>query len=117
MFGAVIFFLVSVGSGSQAGALTTVAFVLGAITSMAAGYLGMMIAVYSNARCVESCHKGTQRCFIRCSPEPTPSRARMRLFESTIARRSSSVRVLRGVWLRLVPTLVRRAFGDFEPTQ
>ena len=50
VFGAVIYFLVSVGSGSQAGLLTTIAFVLGAITSMVAGYLGMMIAVFSNAR-------------------------------------------------------------------
>ena len=85
VFGAVIYFLVSVGSGSQAGLLTTIAFVLGAITSMVAGYLGMMIAVFSNARCVELCRVGADK------PEPTPScvcaNASFRIDErSTIAK-------------------------------
>jgi len=30
---------------------TTVAFLLGAITSILAGYIGMTVAVYSNYRC------------------------------------------------------------------
>ena len=50
-FAAVIFVLITVGSSMKYGALTATAFVLGALTSMAAGYLGMMIAVFSNARC------------------------------------------------------------------
>jgi Na+/H+-translocating membrane pyrophosphatase len=49
-FSLVIFALVSFGSDFQNGVLTAVAFVLGALTSMTAGYLGMMIAVFSNAR-------------------------------------------------------------------
>ena len=50
-FAAVIFVLITVGSSMKYGALTAIAFVLGALTSMAAGYLGMMIAVFANARC------------------------------------------------------------------
>ena len=35
---------------NQDGILTTVAFVTGAATSMIAGYVGMKVAVFSNAR-------------------------------------------------------------------
>eukprot|EP01050_Picozoa_sp_SAG11_P009486 SAG11_NODE_893_length_6661_cov_7.017220_1_plen_755_part_00 len=38
------------GSDWTVGALTATAFVLGAMTSMCSGYLGMMVAVYANAR-------------------------------------------------------------------
>ena len=30
---------------------TTFAFIIGALTSLLAGYIGMMVAVYSNCRC------------------------------------------------------------------
>ncbi|CAM9936402.1 unnamed protein product [Ectocarpus sp. 12 AP-2014] len=51
IFGAVVFFLVGVGQDSWVeGAFTTGAFVLGAITSILAGYIGMKVAVYSNVR-------------------------------------------------------------------
>ncbi|CAN0111390.1 unnamed protein product [Ectocarpus sp. 6 AP-2014] len=51
IFGAVVFFLVGVGQDSWIeGAFTTGAFVLGAITSILAGYIGMKVAVYSNVR-------------------------------------------------------------------
>ncbi|CAM9452584.1 unnamed protein product [Discosporangium mesarthrocarpum] len=51
LFGAVVFFLVSVGQSSWAqGAFTTGAFVLGAFTSMLSGYIGMKVAVFSNVR-------------------------------------------------------------------
>jgi inorganic pyrophosphatase len=38
------------GGAQQDGILTTVAFVTGAATSMIAGYVGMKVAVFSNAR-------------------------------------------------------------------
>lgn len=58
LFGAVLFMATShtspvSGKGKwdfATGGLTTVAFVVGAITSMISGYLGMMVAVFSNAR-------------------------------------------------------------------
>lgn len=50
VFGLVIFCLIAWGSSVQDGILTTVAFVTGAFTSMISGYLGMKVAVYSNAR-------------------------------------------------------------------
>ncbi|CAN0275264.1 unnamed protein product, partial [Hapterophycus canaliculatus] len=51
IFGAVVFFLVGVGQDSWVeGAFTTGAFVLGAVTSILAGYIGMKVAVYSNVR-------------------------------------------------------------------
>ena len=41
---------------------TTVAFIIGGITSIASGYIGMKIAVYTNVRttkeCAEDIHKG-----------------------------------------------------------
>eukprot|EP00928_Gymnodinium_smaydae_P034441 TRINITY_DN243_c0_g1_i5.p1 TRINITY_DN243_c0_g1~~TRINITY_DN243_c0_g1_i5.p1 ORF type:complete len:771 (-),score=202.74 TRINITY_DN243_c0_g1_i5:177-2489(-) len=50
-FGGMIFGLISTGSGSMLqGGLTAAAFLTGAATSMLCGFLGMMIATYSNAR-------------------------------------------------------------------
>jgi len=53
-FGAMILFLVShVGDGEwdyKVGTLTAIAFLIGGITSIISGYIGMMVAVYSNAR-------------------------------------------------------------------
>ena len=41
---------------------TTIAFLVGGLTSIASGYIGMMIAVYTNVRttkeCAEDIHKG-----------------------------------------------------------
>jgi len=58
LFAAVIYFLVSWGSDSTQGALTAAAFVVGALTSMICGYLGMMIATFSNARTTLSAKNG-----------------------------------------------------------
>ena len=46
------------------GLFTTVSFLLGAFTSMASGYLGMKVAVYSNVRTTVSAQKpGWTACF------------------------------------------------------
>lgn len=51
VFGAVVFFLVGLGQDSWVEAsFTTGAFVLGAVTSILSGYIGMKVAVYSNVR-------------------------------------------------------------------
>jgi len=51
-----IFFVARVESGwdFKIGVLTAFSFVVGGITSMVAGYIGMMIAVFTNARCTMS---------------------------------------------------------------
>jgi len=54
VFGAVIAVLVSNGSSGfegKVGFLTAFAFVAGGATSMISGYIGMMVATYTNARC------------------------------------------------------------------
>ena len=60
VFAAVIYGLVSWGTHSHMqGALTAGAFVTGAFTSMLCGFLGMMVATFSNARTTLACaHKG-----------------------------------------------------------
>ena len=66
VFSVVIFFLVSWGTGwdSARGFLTSLSFVLGAATSMASGYLGMKVAVFSNVRTTISAQKpGWTACF------------------------------------------------------
>jgi len=71
IFGALIFFLISWGNktaggawGWQEGGYTTISFVLGAVTSMLSGYLGMKVAVYSNVRTTISAQKsGWTACF------------------------------------------------------
>ena len=66
VFSVVIFFLVSWGTGwdSARGFFTATSFVLGAVTSMASGYLGMKVAVFSNVRTTVSAQKpGWTGCF------------------------------------------------------
>eukprot|EP00928_Gymnodinium_smaydae_P029662 TRINITY_DN2227_c0_g1_i2.p1 TRINITY_DN2227_c0_g1~~TRINITY_DN2227_c0_g1_i2.p1 ORF type:complete len:789 (+),score=193.65 TRINITY_DN2227_c0_g1_i2:85-2451(+) len=56
IFAGVIFGLISWGTNDTLqGALTAAAFITGACTSMACGFLGMMIATYSNARTTLAC--------------------------------------------------------------
>jgi H(+)-translocating pyrophosphatase len=65
-FTVVIFFLISWGTGwdKMRGFLTALYFVLGAFTTMAAGYLGMKVAVFSNVRTTVSAQKpGWTACF------------------------------------------------------
>jgi len=65
-FAALIFVLVSWGTGwdMTRGTMTAVSFLLGAFTSMASGYLGMKVAVYSNVRTTISAQKhGWTDCF------------------------------------------------------
>jgi H(+)-translocating pyrophosphatase len=67
IFGAVVLVLTSfVNKDGQkfdwlTGSLTATAFAVGGLTSMAAGYLGMMVAVYSNARTTVSAMKEGSR--------------------------------------------------------
>jgi len=49
-FAALIGGLIAWGADTSQGIFTAVAFLVGAFTSMACGYIGMMIATYSNAR-------------------------------------------------------------------
>jgi inorganic pyrophosphatase len=65
VFSAIIFFLVSYGTGDGVrGFFTTLSFVLGAVTSMVSGYLGMKVAVFSNVRTTVSAQKpGWTDCF------------------------------------------------------
>lgn len=66
IFSVIVFVLVSWGTGWDAlrGFLTALSFLLGAVTSMASGYLGMKVAVYSNVRTTVSAQKsGWTACF------------------------------------------------------
>mmetsp|Transcript_19325 Transcript_19325/g.28165 ORF Transcript_19325/g.28165 Transcript_19325/m.28165 type:complete len:754 (+) Transcript_19325:47-2308(+) len=66
VFSAIIFVLVAWGTGWNftRGFFTALSFVLGALTSMASGYLGMKVAVYSNVRTTISAQKpGWTACF------------------------------------------------------
>jgi len=66
IFSLVILVLVSWGTGWDAarGLFTAIAFLLGAITSMASGYLGMKVAVFSNVRTTLAAQKsGWTLCF------------------------------------------------------
>jgi H(+)-translocating pyrophosphatase len=65
-FAVLIFVLVSWGTGwdMARGSMTAISFLLGAFTSMASGYLGMKVAVYSNVRTTISAQKsGWTECF------------------------------------------------------
>ena len=63
-FGIFLFALISWGSDMGTGFLTTLSFVLGAITSIASGYIGMKVAVFSNVRTTINAQKeGYMECF------------------------------------------------------
>lgn len=65
-FSIVVLVLVMWGTGWNVarGVFTAISFVLGAVTSMASGYLGMKVAVYSNVRTTISAQKsGWTDCF------------------------------------------------------
>lgn len=65
-FALLILVLVSWGTGWDAarGCFTALSFLLGALTSMGSGYLGMKVAVYSNVRTTVSAQKpGWTACF------------------------------------------------------
>merc|ERR1719178_112745 len=69
-FGLLVFFLVSWGNsssdgwGGKEGGFTALSFVLGGLTSMVSGYIGMKVAVYSNVRTTISAQKnGWTACF------------------------------------------------------
>lgn len=66
VFAIIVFFLVAWGTGwdMTRGFLTALSFVLGSITSMASGYLGMKVAVFSNVRTTITAQKpGWTSCF------------------------------------------------------
>jgi len=50
VFGTVIFLLLGFGHNWSSGVFSALAFVVGALTSVVSGYLGMRIAVYANSR-------------------------------------------------------------------
>lgn len=50
LFGAIVFVLTGYGGGWDVGGLTCASFVLGSVTSIISGYIGMKVAVFSNAR-------------------------------------------------------------------
>ena len=52
VFGTIIFFTAEPTLGV---CYTTVAFVIGGVTSICAGYIGMRIAVYTNVRATKEC--------------------------------------------------------------
>jgi len=61
VFALIIFALISWGQDMKQGFLTTLCFVLGAVTSIASGYIGMRVAVYSNARTAVSAYHADSR--------------------------------------------------------
>lgn len=65
VFAAIIFGLISWGRGSTVeGALTAIAFLLGAFTSILSGWIGMKVAVYANVRTTISAQRpGWTDCF------------------------------------------------------
>lgn len=66
VFSAIILVLVAWGTGWDLarGGFTALSFLLGALTSMGSGYLGMKVAVYSNVRTTVSAQKpGWTSCF------------------------------------------------------
>lgn len=63
-FSVVVFCLISWGQSVGEGFLTTLSFILGAVTSIASGYIGMKVAVFSNVRTTINAQKdGYQECF------------------------------------------------------
>jgi len=63
VFGGVIFVVLGIGHGWVPAMVSTVAFVVGAITSIACGYIGMRIAVFANSRTAVAAQKGFNSAF------------------------------------------------------
>eukprot|EP01012_Entosiphon_sulcatum_P056451 TRINITY_DN80119_c0_g1_i1.p2 TRINITY_DN80119_c0_g1~~TRINITY_DN80119_c0_g1_i1.p2 ORF type:complete len:780 (-),score=130.08 TRINITY_DN80119_c0_g1_i1:12-2351(-) len=64
VFSAVILFLIGPTDAWDRAAFSTLAFILGAITSVVSGWLGMQIAVYTNARTTKMATYGYAEAFI-----------------------------------------------------
>ena len=63
-FAILIFVLITLSQDIKSGAFTTLSFVLGAVTSIASGYIGMKVAVFSNVRTTINAQKGGYKeCF------------------------------------------------------
>lgn len=56
-----------------AGAFSTISFIVGAVTSILSGYLGMMIATYANARTALEARKGVAPAFMAGEPASSSS--------------------------------------------
>jgi inorganic pyrophosphatase len=56
-FSILILILIQAGTDWSQGSLSAIAFIVGALTSMLCGFLGMMIATFSNARTTLNCAK------------------------------------------------------------
>ena len=63
VFALIIFFLAEVKDNTFWTFWTTVSFLVGAFTSIASGYIGMMIAVNANVRTTKECAFSLQRGF------------------------------------------------------
>jgi len=64
IFSVIIFMFISYSQNAALGFLTTLSFVLGAATSVASGYIGMRVAVFSNVRTTINARKdGWTECF------------------------------------------------------
>lgn len=64
LFSLIIFLFIWWSEGFFLSILTTIAYILGAVTSIASGYIGMKVAVFSNVRTTINAQKdGYTRCF------------------------------------------------------
>jgi len=61
LFAILLFFVAEPNFGT---AYTTIAFLVGGLTSILAGYIGMRIAVYTNTRTTKECATDISRGFV-----------------------------------------------------